>query len=66
MVFQGSRLNWRRRVGVVCHWYICILLYVRLIWCSGFPDMYAQMEEFGGVSLSWVYMHSSTCENYLV
>ena len=25
---------------------ICgILLYVKLIWCSGFPDIYAQLDE---------------------
>ena len=24
---------------------MCILLYVKLIWCSGFPEIYAQLEE---------------------
>ena len=26
---------------------MCILLYVKLIWCSGIPEMYGQMEEGG-------------------
>ena len=24
---------------------MCILLYMKLIWCSGFPEIYAQLEE---------------------
>ena len=28
--------------GVSLSWvYMCILLYVKLIWCSGFPEIYA-------------------------
>ena len=88
-------------MGSVCHGYMCILLYVELIWCSGFPEIYAQLEEgggwgqsamgicafysvkliwcsgfpeiyaqleegVGGVSLPWVYVHSSVCETYSV
>ena len=82
-------------IGLVCHGYICILLYVKLIWCSGFPDIYAQLDERfgslcygymcillyvklpscsgfleiyarlkdkGGVTLPWLYVHSSKCE----
>ena len=30
VVFQRSMVNWRREPG-----YMCILLYVKLIWCSG-------------------------------
>ena len=77
--------------GSVCHGYMCILLYVKPIWCSGFPEIYALLEEGGtsafsicaffymgnligavvfqrsmlywrrkgGVSLPWVYVHSS-------
>ena len=55
----------------VCYGYMCILLYVKLIWCSGFLEMYAQLE--GGMSdigmsvcLHSVYVHSSICETYLV
>ena len=25
-------------------WYMCILLYVKLIWCSGIPQIYGQLE----------------------
>ena len=32
-------------MGSVCHGYMCILLYMKLIWCSGFPEIYAQLEE---------------------
>ena len=50
-------------MGSVCHGYMCILLYVKCIQCSGFPEIYAQLD--GGrfeVSLPWVYVHSSICE----
>ena len=32
MVFNRSMVDWRRGP-----WYMCILLYVKLIWCSGIP-----------------------------
>ena len=53
-------------MGSVCHGYMCILLYGKLIQCSGFPEIYAQLEEGSGVSLPWVYVHSSICQTYLV
>ena len=34
-------------VRLVCHGYMCILLYVKLMWCNGFPEIYAQLEEGG-------------------
>ena len=43
-----------------------ILLYVKLIQCSVFPQIYAQIRGGGGVSLPRVYVHSSICETYLV
>ena len=49
-------------MGSVCHGYMCILLYVTLIWCSGFPEIYGQLEEEGGVSLPMGLMHSFICE----
>ena len=52
--------------GSVCHGYMCILLYVKLIQCSRFPKTYAQLEEGVRVSLPWVYVHSSICETYSV
>ena len=44
VVFHRSMVNWRRG-----SWYMCILLYVKLIWCSSIPHMYGQLE---GVHLS--------------
>ena len=32
-------------MGSVCHRYMCILLSVKLLWCSGFPEIDAQLEE---------------------
>ena len=45
VVFQRSMVNWG--VVYICHGYMCILLYVTLIWCSGVPEIYAQL---GGMS----------------
>ena len=53
-------------MGSVCYGYICILLYVKLIWCSGFPEIYAQLEEGVGVSLPWVYLHSAIYETFSI
>ena len=35
-------------MGSVCHVYMCILLYMKHIWCSGFPDIYPLLEEGDG------------------
>ena len=35
--------------------YMCIVLYGKLIWCSGIQGMYDQLT--GGVHLPWVYVH---------
>ena len=46
MVFQiYARLE--EGVGSICHRYMCIVLYIymKLLWCHGFPQNYAQMEE---------------------
>ena len=46
MVFQRSMLNWRRRgVHLPNMSTMCFLLYMKLIWCNGFPEIYAQLEE---------------------
>ena len=60
VVFHRSMLNWR---GSICHGYMCILLYVKLIGCSGVSQIYAQLE---GVHLPCVYVHSSIYETYWV
>ena len=31
-------------MGSICHGYMCIVLYMKLIWCNGFPEIYAQLE----------------------
>ena len=31
-------------MGSICHGYMCILLYMKLIWCNGFPEIYAGLE----------------------
>ena len=37
-VYNTSMVNWR---GL---WYMCILLYVKLMWCSSIPYIYGQLE----------------------
>ena len=32
-------------MGSICHEYMCIVLYMKLIWCNGFPEIYARLEE---------------------
>ena len=44
--------------------YMCILLYVKLIWCNSFPYIYCSFE--WGVDVSSVYVHSPIHENYVV
>ena len=45
---------------------MCILLYMKVIWCSGFPEIYVQLEEGVGSVCVWVYVHSAICGTYLV
>ena len=51
-------------IGGGRHWYICILLCVKLICCSGIPQIYGQLGV--GVCLPCVYVHSAICETDLV
>ena len=44
--------------------YICILLYVTLMWCNGISDILS-IEEWG-VHVSSVYVHSAICDTYVV
>ena len=62
MIFQRSMLDWRRDGGLICHGYMCIVLYMKHIWCNGFPKIYAQLEEGGRVNLPWVYVHCTIFE----
>ena len=43
--------------GDICPGYVCILLYVKLIMCSGITQISGQLEEE-----NLVYVHSSICE----
>ena len=45
--------------------YMCILLYVKLMWCNGISEIYCQLE-FGGIDVSSVYVHSAICHSYVV
>ena len=46
-VFHTSMVHW---IGSICPQYICILLYVKLLWCTGISEIYGQLEE-GGILL---------------
>ena len=56
----------REGVGSVCHGYMCILLYMKLMQCSDVVYYYGQLEEWCGVSLPWVYVHSAIYDTYLM
>ena len=60
-VYWCSRDVWSIVGGYICHWYMCILLYVKLIWCIGVPEIYGQLGVYG-VHLPWVYVHCSICD----
>ena len=44
--------------------YMCIMLYVKVIWCNGIPYIYFQLE--WGVYVSYIYVHSAIFETYVV
>ena len=53
-------------MGLICHGSMCILLYMKPMWCNGFPQIYAQLDEGDGLNLPWVYVHSAIYETYVV
>ena len=59
-------------MGSVCNGYMCILLYMKIMWCSGFTFrmyIYPSMVNWRsrrGVSLPWVYVHSALYETYVM
>ena len=55
-----SNLCLIRGGGYICLWYMHILLYVKLIQCSGFPEIYAQL----GVCLPSVYVELIQCSGF--
>ena len=66
----------------MCNGYMCILLYMKLIWCHVFAVIYARsamrcakcgvavfkasMLAWWGVNLTWVNVHCAIYETYLV
>ena len=42
-------------MGSVCHGYMCILLYMKCIWCSGVALIYGQLEEGAGQSAIGIF-----------
>ena len=40
VVFHTSMVNWKRGGP----WYMCIVLYVKLLWCNSIPYIYGQLE----------------------
>ena len=53
MVFHRSMFDWRSRVGLISHGYMCIVLNMKFIWCNGFPEIYAHLEEGGWGQSVW-------------
>ena len=43
-----------------------IYIYMKLMWCNGFPKIYALLEEGDGVILPWVDVHCAIYETDLV
>ena len=67
MVLHRSIVSKSRGVGSVYHGCMCILLCIKLVWCSGFPDIYAQLDEgVGGQSAMGICAFSYISETYLV
>ena len=60
MVLHAPMVNWLGVYLPLVH--MCIVLCVKLIWCNGFPDIYAQLE--GGPSAFSIYVDSPMCEAY--
>ena len=40
----------------ICHGYMCIVLYMKLIWFNGFAEIYASLEEGWGQSAMGIYV----------
>ena len=58
-------------MGSICHRYMWILLYMKLVWCNGFPKIFAGLEEGVGVqsvigicALCYIYMKLNWCNGF--
>ena len=52
-------------MGLICHGSMCILLYMKPMWCNGFPEIYGQLQEGVGSVFTGI-VHTSICETLLV
>ena len=42
---------------LLCHGYMCIVLYMKLIWCNGFAEIYAHLEDgVGSIYQRYMYI----------
>ena len=62
MIFHTSIVN--RSGGYMYPQYMCILLYMIVIWCNGISEIYFQLE--WGLHVSSLYVHSAICDTFLV
>ena len=49
----------------MCPKYMCILLYVKLMWCSGIPQIYGQLEEGPWSMCILLYVRLKWCSGIL-
>ena len=64
MVFHRSIVNWSWGWQMYPQ-YMCILLYVKVIWCNGIPQIYCELEVWW-VDVYSVHVHSAICDTYQV
>ena len=60
MVFHTSIVNWGVEGEYMYPQYMCILPYVKCIWCNGIHIYIVNWSE--GVHVSSVYVHSAICD----
>ena len=51
-------------VGSIFYGYMCIVLCMKLLWCNGFPEIYAQLD--WGCQSAMGRLHCAIYETYLV
>ena len=63
-------LDWGMDVGSIFHGYMCIVLYMKCIWCNGFPEISAPLEEGSGqtpigiCALCSIYLKLMWCKGF--
>ena len=64
MILHGSMVSWQ---GTLCHGYMCILLYVRLMGCNGVAWISGQLAEGSichGYMCIMLYMKLTGCNGF--